>query len=120
MNKSTLFTQAHKIAKQTATKVGNYMIAFSLALKSIYKGLTVKTQIWTDQDYYFIAGTHEAFTTLEEATSRFEEIDKKNKYCEIQLKKKDTPKVETVLSNHKRLKTAYDLEMDALIAEASK
>ena len=39
MTKSELFTAAHKIAKQTVAKVGNYMIAFSLALKALYKDL---------------------------------------------------------------------------------
>ena len=43
MNKSTLFTAAHKIAKKTAKAVGNYMIALSLALKSLYKEATMKT-----------------------------------------------------------------------------
>lgn len=37
MTKSAMFTAAHKIAKQTVATVGNYMIAFSLALKSLYR-----------------------------------------------------------------------------------
>lgn len=36
MNKSTIFKQAHKIAKATVAKVGDYMVAMSLALKEVY------------------------------------------------------------------------------------
>lgn len=36
MNKSTLFKSAHKIAKETVAIVGDYRIAFSLALKGLY------------------------------------------------------------------------------------
>lgn len=42
MTNSELFTKAHKIARNTVKFVGNYMIAFSLALKEVYK-MTVKT-----------------------------------------------------------------------------
>ncbi|EOY6714382.1 TPA: hypothetical protein ACWMH2_000194 [Proteus mirabilis] len=36
MNKSALFTSAHKIAKSTVSVVGDYRIAFMLALRSLY------------------------------------------------------------------------------------
>lgn len=42
MTKSEIFNSAHKIARNTVKFVGNYMIAFSLALKEVYK-MTVKT-----------------------------------------------------------------------------
>lgn len=37
MKKSTMFIKAHKIAKRINEKVGNYMIAFSIALKAVWK-----------------------------------------------------------------------------------
>lgn len=37
MNNSALFTQAHSIARDTVATVGNYQIAFTLALRSLYK-----------------------------------------------------------------------------------
>ncbi|OEY66787.1 hypothetical protein [Marinobacter sp. X15-166B] len=39
MNKSKLFKNAHKVAKATVAIVGDYMIAFSLALKAAYSEL---------------------------------------------------------------------------------
>ncbi|KMJ46699.1 hypothetical protein AB204_02465 [Xenorhabdus khoisanae] len=39
MNKSQIFSSAHKIAKNTVATVGNYMIAFSLALRDIYSSM---------------------------------------------------------------------------------
>ena len=36
MTKSEIFKAAHRMAKATVKAVGNYMIAFSLALKEIY------------------------------------------------------------------------------------
>lgn len=39
MNKSAIFTKAHSIAKSTVSYVGNYSVAFSLALKSVYASL---------------------------------------------------------------------------------
>lgn len=39
MTKSELFKRAHKIARNTVAIVGNYSIAFKLALISIYKEL---------------------------------------------------------------------------------
>lgn len=35
MNNSKLFKQAHKIARNTVTEVGNYQIAFNLALEEL-------------------------------------------------------------------------------------
>ena len=40
MTKSEIFKKAHAIAKSTAQAVGNYLIAFSLALKDVYKSLS--------------------------------------------------------------------------------
>ena len=37
MNKSKLFIDAHRVAKANVSAIGNYMIAFSLALKSLYR-----------------------------------------------------------------------------------
>lgn len=37
MNNSDRFTQAHKIARQTVAIVGNYQIAFTIALRDTYK-----------------------------------------------------------------------------------
>tara|TARA_A200000113_G_scaffold179172_1_gene164763 strand:+ start:113 stop:559 length:447 start_codon:yes stop_codon:yes gene_type:complete len=37
MNKSALFKKAHKIAKATVKAVGNYMVAFKLALIEVYQ-----------------------------------------------------------------------------------
>lgn len=39
MTNSQIFKKAHQIARQTVAIVGNYMIAFSLALKSVYAAL---------------------------------------------------------------------------------
>ena len=39
MTKSEIFKKAHKIARDTVAKVGNYTIAMSLALKSIYSSM---------------------------------------------------------------------------------
>lgn len=36
MNKSQIFTKAHQIARQTVEIVGDYIIAFRLALKEVY------------------------------------------------------------------------------------
>lgn len=43
MNKSQLFINAHKVAKATVKQVGNYMIAFSLALINEYKKMKEST-----------------------------------------------------------------------------
>lgn len=39
MTKSEIFKSAHAIAKSTVFKVGNYMIAFKIALLSVYQEL---------------------------------------------------------------------------------
>ena len=36
MNKVELFKKAHKLAKEIAGKVGDYMVAMSIALKKVY------------------------------------------------------------------------------------
>lgn len=43
MNKSEIFFKAHKIAKSSVKITGNYLIAFSFALRSVYK--EIKSQI---------------------------------------------------------------------------
>ena len=48
MNKSALFTKAHKIARNTVKFVGNYSIAFSLALKEGYKNMKTKNKTQAD------------------------------------------------------------------------
>ncbi len=45
MKKSEIFIKAHASAKQTVRFVGDYRIAFSLALKSIYKELKESTRM---------------------------------------------------------------------------
>lgn len=42
MNKSIIFKKAHKIAKAIVAKVGNYMIAMSIALKEVYASMKNK------------------------------------------------------------------------------
>lgn len=42
MTNSQIFATAHKIAKNTVAAVGNYLIAFSFALKEVYASLKVK------------------------------------------------------------------------------
>lgn len=37
MSKSEIFKKAHEIARNTVALVGDYMIAFSIALKNLYK-----------------------------------------------------------------------------------
>lgn len=37
MNNSLIFKEAHTIARNTVATVGNYQIAFTLALRSLYK-----------------------------------------------------------------------------------
>lgn len=39
MSKSIIFKKAHKIAKAIAAKVGDYMIAMSIALKEVYASM---------------------------------------------------------------------------------
>ena len=39
MNKSQIFTKAHQVARQTVEIVGDYIIAFRLALKEVYASL---------------------------------------------------------------------------------
>ena len=39
MTKSQIFIKAHKIARRIAEEVGDYMIALSFALKSVYKDI---------------------------------------------------------------------------------
>lgn len=39
MNKQALFTNAHRIARSIAAAVGNYMVAFKLALKQAWSDL---------------------------------------------------------------------------------
>ena len=45
MNKSELFKRAHKMARNTVAIVGNYSIAFKLALISLYKEMANKAYI---------------------------------------------------------------------------
>ena len=44
MNNKTLFTEAHKIARSTVAEVGDYRIAFKLALAEIKQDETVSLQ----------------------------------------------------------------------------
>lgn len=45
MNKSQLFKNAHKIARETVELVGDYRIAFSLALKNLYNEKTTEQKL---------------------------------------------------------------------------
>ena len=118
MTKSELFTAAHKIAKDTVSKVGNYMIALSLALKSLYRGLKMDkpAERWSDAEVFTIHGTFLAFNTLEEATVEFNKRDAAGKWCQVSKSNPGTATLTTVLSNHARKKAEYDAEMDDLIA----
>lgn len=42
MTNSEIFKSAHAMARNTVKFVGNYMIAFSLALKEVYKNMATK------------------------------------------------------------------------------
>ena len=55
MNKSKLFTHAHQIARNTVAQVGNYMIAFSLALRELYS-MTTKTVKSAEQQLIELGG----------------------------------------------------------------
>lgn len=55
MDKSKLFTQAHQIARQTVAQVGDYMIAFSLALRELYS-MTTKTVKSAEQQLIDLGG----------------------------------------------------------------
>lgn len=60
MNKSAIFKKAHSIAKATALEVGDYRIAFSLALKEVYT--TMKNIIATVTASF---GNSEITTTID-------------------------------------------------------
>lgn len=45
MNKQALFTTAHRIARSIASAVGNYMIAFKLALKQAWNQAKMSNEI---------------------------------------------------------------------------
>ena len=55
MDKSTLFNQAHQTARNTVAQVGNYMIAFSLALKELYS-MTKNTAKSAEQQLIDLGG----------------------------------------------------------------
>ena len=44
MNKSELFKKAHEIARNTVKLVGDYMVAFKIALKRVYEIIKSETQ----------------------------------------------------------------------------
>lgn len=68
MTNSQIFKAAHKIAKEIAAKVGNYMIAMSIALKEVYASMKksineqlaelgfVKMNEWRDRIYINLEG----------------------------------------------------------------
>lgn len=43
MTKSEIFKTAHKLAKETVSYVGDYLIAFSIALKEVYSNMKERT-----------------------------------------------------------------------------
>lgn len=55
MDKSTLFNQAHQTARNTVAQVGNYMIAFSLALRELYS-MTKNTAKSAEQQLIALGG----------------------------------------------------------------
>jgi len=56
MNNSENFKKAHKIAKRTVRSVGNYSIAFSLALKVVIKIAKQAIKLNTMQETFIISG----------------------------------------------------------------
>ena len=50
MTKSEIFIKAHQIAKSTVAAVGHYVIAFSLALKKVYKMAVEKKLVITGKN----------------------------------------------------------------------
>lgn len=55
MDKSTLFNQSHQIARNTVAQVGDYMIAFSLALRELYS-MSTKTVKSAEQQLIDLGG----------------------------------------------------------------
>lgn len=53
MTKSELFTRAHQIAKKNVALVGNYLIAFSIALKEVYNSMKNKLVTFANLDDEF-------------------------------------------------------------------
>jgi hypothetical protein len=49
MNKSEIFKKAHQIAKATAVTVGNYMVAFKLALIEVYQTMKKAAELTIEQ-----------------------------------------------------------------------
>lgn len=49
MNKSRLFSKAHQIAKSTVKEVGNYMVAFKLALIEVYQTIKKAAELTIEQ-----------------------------------------------------------------------
>ncbi len=47
MNKQALFTNAHRIARSIAAAVGNYMVAFKLALKQAWSEIKMTIEFTT-------------------------------------------------------------------------
>lgn len=47
MNKQALFTNAHRIARSIAAAVGNYMVAFKLALKKAWSEIKMTIEFTT-------------------------------------------------------------------------
>ena len=52
MTKSEIFTKAHAIARKTVSTVGDYIIAFRLALKSVYTSMENTEQKLVDAGLY--------------------------------------------------------------------
>jgi len=87
MTKSEIFTKAHATARKTVKAVGNYMIAFSLALKEAYK-MTVKTleekaiemggKVWEKNNMKRVYVTLAMFNELTNSACRLNES--KNKF----------------------------------------
>ncbi len=90
MTKSELFKAAHKLARNTVKVVGNYSIAFSLALKETYK-MTVKAvktleqkaielggNVWEKNDMKRVYITLAMFNELTNSACRLNES--KNKF----------------------------------------
>lgn len=96
MNKSTLFKKAHKIAKATVAQVGNYMVAFKLALTNLYKENKMDYQQAVKTILNF--GDKTGFKTLTQITWAFEDRYKENK-SQIDLAIKTLLSTEFALSN---------------------
>lgn len=76
MNKSALFTQAHKIAKATVKAVGNYMVAFKLALIELYNSNKASVEKMTFVKHFLVSGDDQTYSGYIDHNKNFYLCDK--------------------------------------------